>query len=232
MAIFEDREGSLWVTTFEGLDRFRELAVPRMSVNDGLLSALVNSVQATADGNVWIGAHAGLNRYGSDHMIAYRTESTLAENGRTGEQNPGTEGRITDIANSGLKGVVGSLGMDDRGRLWVSTAESVFYFADGRFVRVPGVPGRFTDAISADGHGNVWLLNGYEGLFQVRADGEVQRFPSLPPIAFPRIIGAFFFLIAQEMGCGLGLLMGGSFTSRMARCALRTRPRTGWGRDE
>ena len=211
MAIFEDREGSLWVSTFEGLDRFRELAVPRMSVNDGLLSALVNSVQATADGNVWIGAHAGLNRYGSDRMIAYRTESTLAENGRTGEQNPGTEGRITDIANSGLKGVVGSLGIDDRGRLWVSTAESVFYFADGRFVRVPGVPGRFTDAISADGHGNVWLLNGYEGLFQVRADGEVQRFPSLPPIAFPKNYWGVLLPDRSGNGLWIGSFDGGLF---------------------
>jgi len=209
MAFFEDREGSVWVSTFEGLDRFRELAVPKISVNEGLLSALVNSVQATADGNVWIGTHAGLNRYGSSRMIAYRAVSALAENGRAGEQNAGIEGRVTEIANSGLKGVVGSLGIDDRGSLWVSTAESVFYFADGRFVRAPGVPGHYTDAISADGQGNVWLLNGYEGLFQVRADGKVERFPSLRPIAPPKNYWGVLLPDRSENGLWIGSYAGG-----------------------
>ncbi len=211
LAIFEDREGSLWVSTFEGLDRFRELAVPRMSVNEGLLSALVNSVQATVDGVVWIGAHAGLNRYGSGRMIAYRTVGTLTEDGRTAEQNPGTEQQVTEIANSGLKGVVGSLGLDDKGRLWVSTADSVFYFASGRFVRLPDIPGRNTDAISADGHGNVWLLNGYEGLFRVRADGNVERFPSLRPIAPPK--NYWGVLLPDRSGNGLWIrsFVGGLF---------------------
>ncbi len=209
MAIFEDREASLWVSTFEGLDRFRELAVPRMSLNDGLLSALVNSVQATADGDIWIATHAGLNRYGSSRMIAYRSVSPLTENGRTGEQNPGIEGRVTRIANSGLKGVVGSLGVDDAGRLWVSTAESVFYFAAGRFVRVPGIPGQYTDAISADGHGNVWLLNGHQGLFQVRASGGVQAFPSLRPIAPPNNYWGVLLPDGSGNGLWIGSYVGG-----------------------
>ena len=32
--IFEDREGNVWVSTEDGLDRFREFAVPTISVND------------------------------------------------------------------------------------------------------------------------------------------------------------------------------------------------------
>ena len=49
--------------------------------------------------------------------------------------------KVTEIANSGLRGAVYSLGQDDRGRLWAGGREGVFYFDRGRFVLVPGVPG-------------------------------------------------------------------------------------------
>ena len=35
-SLFEDREGNIWVATVDGLDRFRELAVPTLSVKQGL----------------------------------------------------------------------------------------------------------------------------------------------------------------------------------------------------
>src|SRR5262249_33424268 len=45
-ALFEDREGTIWVATFEGLDRFREFPVATYSVKQGLSSALAASVLA------------------------------------------------------------------------------------------------------------------------------------------------------------------------------------------
>src|SRR5262245_55885853 len=39
-AFFEDREGSIWVATLDGLDRFRDVAVPTLSRKQGLSSEI------------------------------------------------------------------------------------------------------------------------------------------------------------------------------------------------
>ena len=62
-ALFQDREGNLWVVTADGLDRFRDFAVPTISVQQGLSSDVVGSVQAGRDGSVWLVAGSFLNRW-------------------------------------------------------------------------------------------------------------------------------------------------------------------------
>src|SRR5262245_23392972 len=53
--IFEDREGTIWVLTYNGLDRFRDLAVATFTVGQGLLDNNVGFVLASRDGSVWLG---------------------------------------------------------------------------------------------------------------------------------------------------------------------------------
>src|ERR1019366_7132267 len=60
-ALFEDREGTIWVATSEGLDRFRELPVTSLSVKQGVSSAITTSLLAARDGSIWIGTADGLN---------------------------------------------------------------------------------------------------------------------------------------------------------------------------
>jgi len=69
---FEDREGDIWVATVNGLDRFRDFAVPTISVRQGLSNAIVWSVLGAKDGSVWFGTPDGLNRWNNGQITIYR----------------------------------------------------------------------------------------------------------------------------------------------------------------
>jgi ligand-binding sensor domain-containing protein len=77
-SLFEDHEGDIWVATVDGLDRFRDFAVPTTSVKQGLSNATVESVLAARDGSVWLGTLDGLNRWTDGKITIYRKRGTRA----------------------------------------------------------------------------------------------------------------------------------------------------------
>lgn len=133
LSILEDREGTVWVTTTGGLDRFRELPVATISVKQGLSSDASQSVLATKDGSVWVGAHEGLSRWKNGQITIFRTESGLPDDAPE------------------------SLFQDHAGRVWVSTHHGLVYFEHGTFVNVNTVPGAEVHFITGDDAGNLWL---------------------------------------------------------------------------
>ena len=134
-ALFEDREGTIWAATSDGLDQFRESPVSSLSVSEGLSSATATSILAARDGSIWIGTADGLNRWKDGRMTIYRTRS-----------DPG----LPDDA-------IQSLFEDERGRIWVSGFRGLAVFENGRFTPVPSVPAGFMHAIAGDNHGGLWL---------------------------------------------------------------------------
>jgi signal transduction histidine kinase/ligand-binding sensor domain-containing protein len=149
----EDREGNIWVASSDGLDRFRDVAVPTISVKQGLSNASVWSVLAARDGSVWLGTHEGLNRWNNSQITIYRERS------------------------SGLPDDADSLFQDDRGRIWVSTARGFAYFENGRFVPVSGVPGGVVHSMAGDSAGNLWIGDQDRGLFHLLEGSGVERIP-------------------------------------------------------
>ncbi len=152
LSLFEDREGSVWVSTTGGLDRFRELPVSTLSVRQGLPSDVTSAVLAGPDGSVWIGTHDGLTRWRSGKVRTYRRASGLADDS------------------------VQSLFRDRSGRIWVYTDRGLGYLERGRIIAIPGVPGGEVNSITGDDAGNLWL-SAQQSLLHLRDGRLVERIP-------------------------------------------------------
>jgi len=154
--LFQDREGSIWVATNEGLDRFRDVAVPTFDQGQGLSGTTAWSVLATPDGNVWLATSGGLNRWTNGGIVEAAVGGQ--RHGLLNGQNPG------------------ALLRDDRGRVWISTVDGVGYVESDRFIPVSGVPGGFVRGFAQDAQGNVWIAYQNHGLFRVAPDRTFQAF--------------------------------------------------------
>jgi signal transduction histidine kinase len=158
LALFQDREGSVWAATSNGLDRFRDFAVTTLSVKQGLSSAAVGSVLADSDGSVWLGTYGGLNRWNNGKI-------TIAS---TGSEK--RDGKLNGLAPN-------SLFQDDRGQIWISTNAGVGHLENDRFAPIRGVPGGPVHGIAQDKAGNLWFANQENGLFRLSARSEFQQIP-------------------------------------------------------
>ena len=160
-ALFEDREGNIWVATNDGLDRFRERAVPSVSVRQGLSRNDVWSVLGARDGSVWIGSRDGLHRWKDGRFTRYPPGGGLGDN-------------------------PGSLFEDERGRIWTSTSRGLAYFSQGRFTPVTREPTGQIHSITEDRSGRLWFSEDLEGRQSIGSlevgtvagdGGEVHRIP-------------------------------------------------------
>jgi signal transduction histidine kinase/ligand-binding sensor domain-containing protein len=152
-SLFEDREGNIWVATLDGLDRFRDFAIPTISARQGLSNAAIGSVLAARDGSVWLGTRDGLNRWSNGQTTIYRKRNGLPDD------------------------VVESLYQDARGRIWASTNGGVAYLENGRPVPFSAVPGRFVLTFAGDGAGNLWISHESQGLFHLLEGNVVEQIP-------------------------------------------------------
>ena len=151
-AMFEDREGNIWVATADGLDRFRESAVVPYSAKQGLSNSRVTSVLASTDGAVWLGTLDGLNRWSKGKVAVYG-------------------------AINGIAGGIQSIFEDSQRGVWLSTTLGFGYLENDRLVvlnRFP--PTSATRAIVEDSRKTIWIANIPGGLFRyVRGSSDVER---------------------------------------------------------
>ncbi len=195
--LFEDREGNIWVATLNGLDSFRDLAVPTISVRQGLSNAIVWSALAAGDGSVWLGTPDGLNRWNNGQITIYRKRGSRTGGGSTKQER---ELNVREVVDSGLPDDgVESLFQDDRGRIWALTENGAAYFENGRFIPVRTspthvengdsrqrhvttvlglvAPGGQLHSITGDSSGNIWISDQHQGLFHLLGRSVVERIP-------------------------------------------------------
>ena len=205
-ALFEDREGTVWVATTDGIDRFRDLAIPTISAAQGL-SGAIWSVVATDDG-IWAAGDAGISRWKDGDITAYYTQSRRAALVNSLQEAPLQGHQVKEVRDAGLDDQkIQSMAKDYRGRIWVSTNQGVFRLDGDRFVQVPGIAGGLVHAIATDPLGSVWLSDGTEGLVHLLGDRVVAK-TSWAALGVKRV--ALSLLVdGLHGGVWLGLFEGG-----------------------
>ena len=168
---FEDREGNMWAATENGIDRFREYAVPTISVRQGLSSPLVVCLLAGQDGSVWMGTSDGLDRWKNGQITVYRRPGK-----ETARQNNGPSNAV--VREIPLQdNYIDSLYQDTQGRLWVSTHKGLGYFQNETFLPLTGVPITSAIPVTGDDAGNLWTASSSCGLCRLRDGKVVERLP-------------------------------------------------------
>jgi signal transduction histidine kinase/ligand-binding sensor domain-containing protein len=137
-ALFEDREGNIWVVTSEGIDRFHRGSVVSFSSKQGLRGVGGSAVLASRDGHtIWTTGLQGL--------AAIR------------------DGKITVITRKeGLPGQqVTALFEDHQGVLWMGIDQDLFSYSNGHFrktVRSDGKPTGMVVAMAEDASRSIWIV--------------------------------------------------------------------------
>ena len=157
--LLEDREGNVWAVTINGIDRFREYAVPNISIKQGLSSTNSVAIVAAKDGSVWVATYSGLNRW-KDGRI-----SLVSRIGSTQDPNlkPG--------------GARYSLFEDSERRIWLSTVQEFGYLENNRFVPVRDVHGGRITSMTEAPSGHLWLAKEEDGLLHLFKGRAVEKFP-------------------------------------------------------
>ena len=187
---FEDREGNIWVATSNGIDRFRQYAVPNISIGQGLSSAITYSVLPVNDGSVWIGTANGLNRSKDG-----RVSVISAQTGNI--QSAGTQ-----------RASFNSLFKDSSGRVWAGGSFGFGYLEENRLIPISDFPqGTAAFGIAEVGPGNLWVAHQLAGLLHL-SSGKV--FQQIPWAALGRKDFAISLAAdPSQKGLWLGFLQGG-----------------------
>jgi signal transduction histidine kinase/ligand-binding sensor domain-containing protein len=133
--LYEDREGSIWIGTLEGLHRVRQSMITLYTQTEGLSWNWVYPILQDRAGAIWIGS-GGLNRYEHGRFTHY--------------------GRNEGLPSS----VITCIYEDHSGTLWVGTGLGVTYLKNGRFKRYDEAHGPLSGnvwAIHQDRDGNFWF---------------------------------------------------------------------------
>jgi PAS domain S-box-containing protein len=138
--IYVDREGILWVGTFDGgFSYFAGGRFNTYTTAHGLSNNFVKSIYKDGYGGVWIGTEKGLNRFKNGTFDIYTTENGL----------PGNNIAVI-YEDTEVEGV-----------LWIGTVENgLVRFKDGTFTRYTQEEGLYSGGVFQvleDNSGNFWL---------------------------------------------------------------------------
>lgn len=152
--IFHDREGTIWLATNKGLNKFKRQIIKPYSVKDGLRNAEVYPILRDREDNIWIGTVEGLNIYrdGKFEPVSLRQSDPLA--------NEVTKWKDTEVS-------VQSLFEDINGKIWIGVNGGLYVVENGATKMFPDSAGHHVYALGEDTNGDVWAATN-KGLLRYR----------------------------------------------------------------
>jgi PAS domain S-box-containing protein len=164
-AVFEDRQGTLWIGTGNGLHQFRNGAFTVYRTTDGLAHDDVRFIMQADDGALWIGTVGGLSRFADGRFTSFTTKNGLSDN------------------------FVRAVHQDRDGILWIGTYGGGLNRLKGdQFTHYTTKHGLFDNALSRileDDRGALWMSSNH-GIFRVSrrelnefAEGKIRAITSI-----------------------------------------------------
>jgi signal transduction histidine kinase/ligand-binding sensor domain-containing protein len=164
-AMIQDRKGSVWIGSTDGLAQARDGRFTTYTTKDGLGGNDVFCLYEDRQAHLWIGTDKGIARFKDGKFTAYTESDT-----------PGN--------------IVRSFYEDAGGALWIGTYDSGLYrLKEGRFTHYTTTEGLFDNGVFSiveDGSGNFWISCNL-GIYRVReaelndlAEGRTNKITSVP----------------------------------------------------
>jgi diguanylate cyclase (GGDEF)-like protein len=182
VALYEDREGSLWIgTRGAGLVRYRHGVFTEFGTAAGLPNNVVRTIYQDHGGRLWVGTEAGVVRLEGDRFIVpsglnAQTYVVMAITEADGALWLGTDGngliRVGDAIERfnrerGLASdEVRALCTGRDGTLWIGSRGGLDRYKSGQITHYPPPTGAWEaiQAIKEDRDGNIWVGTRGQGL--------------------------------------------------------------------
>ena len=190
--ILRDRDGSLWIGTFNaGVVHVHQGKTDVFGLSQGLSGQGANVLFEDREGIMWVASGNGLDRFRDFAISTFsvnqgfsssRIRSVLADSDGSiwmatpDGLNRWNDGKVSILNVKTNRFIPTSLFQDSTGKIWVSTPFGFGYLRDDRFISVSDVPGGVT-SIAQDTAGDLWFANEHAGLFQVQRESVVQQIP-------------------------------------------------------
>ncbi|MFQ5629665.1 MAG: two-component regulator propeller domain-containing protein, partial [bacterium] len=175
-AIFQDRDGYLWVGTQAGLNCFDGSRFEVFSIQQGLQNDRINAITQDSTGTIWVATNGGLSTWSSmqSGFKNYTKQSGLPDN-YVLSLAVDTIGTIWCGTRAGLawwdgenffhftemhgipRAAVNALFVDHKNRLWVGTASGLFYLEGGRFEQFAPLNNNAIYGIAEDQQHRLWV---------------------------------------------------------------------------